>query len=247
MLTFWQDVGLVGWLTGGGHGYLSTTYGMGADNLLEASIVTPNGTLLTANPCQNSDIFFATRGGGGSTFGVVISAVVRALPTPQTTRHSFILTAVSQNATTEFWNMIGFIHSEMPRLKAGGMQGYYALAGPPGTPMLFFQWNFWLYDKPNGTAEALMERIEDRLKNKSSLLQYFQGSTAFSTYLDAFVSDNANDVVGEGSLAYGSRLLSPRSLSDPDKVAAVLAKIGPSADANKPSVRSTYARGSDKS
>ncbi|KAF1938707.1 FAD-binding domain-containing protein [Clathrospora elynae] len=63
------DVGVIGWLTGGGHGPLSTTYDMGAENLLEATIVTLDDRTLLANPCQNSDFFFAIRGGGGGTFG----------------------------------------------------------------------------------------------------------------------------------------------------------------------------------
>jgi FAD/FMN-containing dehydrogenase len=53
------DVGLVGWLTGGGHGFLTQTYGMGADQLLEAKIVTPNGDILLTNPWNNAELFFA--------------------------------------------------------------------------------------------------------------------------------------------------------------------------------------------
>ncbi|KAF2113839.1 hypothetical protein BDV96DRAFT_613654 [Lophiotrema nucula] len=57
-----QDVGIVGWFTGGGHGPLSSTYGLGIDNVFEVRIVTPDGVLRTANAC-----------GGGGTFGVVTS------------------------------------------------------------------------------------------------------------------------------------------------------------------------------
>jgi FAD/FMN-containing dehydrogenase len=59
------SVGIVGWLTGGGHGPLTQTYGMGADHLLEATIVMPNGKVLVARPCQSTELFFAMRGGGG--------------------------------------------------------------------------------------------------------------------------------------------------------------------------------------
>ncbi|KXT17277.1 hypothetical protein AC579_532 [Pseudocercospora musae] len=66
-----RTVGPVGgWISGGGHGALSNTLGLGVDNILEMQTVLPNGTLITANRCQNQDIFFAIRGGGGSTFGV---------------------------------------------------------------------------------------------------------------------------------------------------------------------------------
>jgi len=61
-----------GWITGGGHGALSPVFGLGVDNVQQFRVVLPNGTLVTANHCQNTDIFFAFRGGGGGTFGVVM-------------------------------------------------------------------------------------------------------------------------------------------------------------------------------
>lgn len=47
---------------------------------LEFEIVTPNGQHLIANECQNSDLFFALRGGGAGTFGVVLKATEIAYP-----------------------------------------------------------------------------------------------------------------------------------------------------------------------
>jgi len=41
---------------------------------LEIKVVTPDGQLRIANQCQNSDLFWALRGGGGGTFGVVLEA-----------------------------------------------------------------------------------------------------------------------------------------------------------------------------
>lgn len=55
-------VGVGGYLTGGGHGALSSTYGMAADQVLEMEIVTPGGDILTINECQNTDLFWAMRG-----------------------------------------------------------------------------------------------------------------------------------------------------------------------------------------
>ena len=47
---------------------------------LEARVVTPTGLILTANECQNEDLFFAIRCGGGGTFGVVTEITTLALP-----------------------------------------------------------------------------------------------------------------------------------------------------------------------
>ena len=57
-----ETVGVGGYLTGGGHAALSSTYGMGADQVLEMEIVTPGGEILTINECQNTDLFWAFRG-----------------------------------------------------------------------------------------------------------------------------------------------------------------------------------------
>lgn len=230
------DVGVVGWLTGGGHGYLSATYGMGADNLLEATIVTPSGQVLLANPCKNSDIFFAIRGGGGGTYGVVTEVVVKAYPTPRTTRHVFQLSTLSPNITTEYWDLMGFIHAEMPRLKKGGLQGYYYMVGPPDYPVYALLWAFMAFDKPNGTVEALMAPIEARLKAQANLFQYQSSVQTGDTFMDIYGA-STNEQVASGGSAYGSWLLSPKSLSNATVTAKVFREIGPGPDPTKPNVR----------
>ena len=59
---------------------MSSRYGLGADQALEWEIVTANGTLVTATPTRNSDLYWALSGGGGGTYGVVISLTVKAHP-----------------------------------------------------------------------------------------------------------------------------------------------------------------------
>ncbi|KAL4809499.1 hypothetical protein BDV18DRAFT_157254 [Aspergillus unguis] len=66
------SVGIAGgWLAGGGHSMLSNELGLGVDNVQQIKAVLPDGRYITASRCQNQDIFFALRGGGGGTFGVV--------------------------------------------------------------------------------------------------------------------------------------------------------------------------------
>lgn len=52
-----SSVGIMGWFAGGGHGPLFSSYGMGADNFLEAKVVIPQGNIVVANECQHSDLF----------------------------------------------------------------------------------------------------------------------------------------------------------------------------------------------
>ncbi|KAG8768303.1 hypothetical protein FRC12_005661 [Ceratobasidium sp. 428] len=79
-----------GWVQGGGHGILSNTLGLGVDRVLQFRLVTPDGILRTANACQNSDLFWALRGGGGGTFGVVLEATSRVEPRKIPTQAVFV-------------------------------------------------------------------------------------------------------------------------------------------------------------
>ncbi|KAI0061469.1 FAD-binding domain-containing protein [Artomyces pyxidatus] len=66
-----------GWVQAGGYSVLTPVYGLGIDRVLEFKIVTPDGVVRVANECQNQDLFWALRGGGGGTFGVVLEATHR--------------------------------------------------------------------------------------------------------------------------------------------------------------------------
>ena len=76
-------MGVVGWSIGGGHGPFAPSAGLGVDNILEVDIVTADGNLITVNAKNNSDLFFALRGGGGSTWGVITAITFNAHLIPQ--------------------------------------------------------------------------------------------------------------------------------------------------------------------
>jgi ribonuclease T2 len=85
-------VGIAGWSLGGGHGPFAPQAGLGVDNVLEVVLVTANGTAVIANSTHNKDLWWAVRGGGGSTWGVVTAFTLRLHAIPAGGFQKYILT-----------------------------------------------------------------------------------------------------------------------------------------------------------
>lgn len=76
------SVGVAGLISSGGFGAWSKRYGTAAANLLEAEIVTADGRIRVVNACNDPELFWALKGGGGGSFGVITRLTLRTFDLP---------------------------------------------------------------------------------------------------------------------------------------------------------------------
>jgi FAD/FMN-containing dehydrogenase len=80
-----HSVGIAGLTLGGGLGVLGRRYGLTSDHLLSAQVVLADGRIVGCDEQQHADLFWALRGAGGGSLGVVTSLVFRTVRAPGTT------------------------------------------------------------------------------------------------------------------------------------------------------------------
>ncbi|KAJ1308120.1 hypothetical protein OPQ81_002182 [Rhizoctonia solani] len=117
-----------GWVQGGGHSPLGGLHGMGVDNALQFTLVKPNGDIVKANSCQNKSLFWALRGGGGSTWGVALDVTYKTHPPLE----SVVALQFVVNTTTSqhMVDMAKVFLGALPSLTDKGARGYvYWLPG----------------------------------------------------------------------------------------------------------------------
>ena len=91
-------LGVGGHLSGGGYGNMLRKYGLSVDNIVDAQIVNVNGSILD-RPSMGEDLFWAIRGGGGASFGVILSYKIKLVRVPEIVTVFRVEKTLAENAT----------------------------------------------------------------------------------------------------------------------------------------------------
>ncbi|KAG6965416.1 hypothetical protein JG688_00007202 [Phytophthora aleatoria] len=97
------SVGIGGHISGGGYGMVSRHYGLAADQTTEMRVVLFNGTVVTASSSENTDLFWALRGGGAGSFGIVTLFTIKAYKMPEVTVFSMQFNASVRAQVLRSW------------------------------------------------------------------------------------------------------------------------------------------------
>ncbi|KAH9226324.1 hypothetical protein K456DRAFT_1933660 [Colletotrichum gloeosporioides 23] len=224
-----MDVGVVGWATGGGHGHLTGEYGMGADSILEASVVTPNGDLVTVNACQNEDIYWAIRGGGGGTFGVIVNMTVKAYPVPDMILLGLNVSANNGTSTKNWWKFVAKLHTLLPTLQDQGIKGYYTIGGPPSSATVSMAGSLFAWNLSNDTVAKAVAPIRQLISNSSGVVSGYVQVVPIPSFYGLLTGIKIPDHAG-GSGISAARLISRKVVTEnEDLLAEVLEQVGPQA------------------
>ncbi|OSD03413.1 FAD binding domain-containing protein [Trametes coccinea BRFM310] len=217
-----------GWVLGGGHSVLSPSFGLGVDNALQFTMVSSNGTRYVANAYQNPDLFFALRGGGGGTYGIVTSVTYQTHPNLPLITAIISTSTNSSTPNAPLQTLFSELIHITPSLSDAGWSGFFSLAPDPSTGTLGLS---AFYVMLNGTIDQANASIGPFFSSARSLAASGDGSltvqTAIITPVDSFFTwyntffPQASSAGTNGAL--GSWLL-PRDVieANPDEVAQTL-------------------------
>ncbi|PLB50868.1 FAD/FMN-containing dehydrogenase [Aspergillus steynii IBT 23096] len=205
-----RTVGLAGGYTqGGGHGQLVSQFGLAADQVLEWEVISGTGQLITASPHNEyADLYWALSGGGGGTYGVVVSMVSKAYPELRTATANLSFTSLGA-AQGDFDGVVDtfFSHSLGPLLEARGASVWFLTSA-----------SFTMAPTtiPGGSREQLQKILDPVLiALRKTNITYSYHIEEFPTFYSSFESMSPDVNVTEFNL--GGRFI-PQSILDSEPI-----------------------------
>ncbi|EDU42037.1 FAD binding domain containing protein [Pyrenophora tritici-repentis] len=205
-----------GYSAGGGHSPLMQLFGVGSDQVVALEVVLASGRFVTVTPKVNGDLYWAMLGGGGGTFGVVTSAVVKVhRRVPVTTSAWTVMT--SETITAEkFWEAFRFFYDNIPMYNKAKTYSYFSLMKlGPGT----YMWTmapFFATDKSVEEYEALIKPFYDKCASLGIELK--ANTSYYNSFYPAYQATfgTLNYYVGGAGAIPANRLVTSDNWETPD-------------------------------
>jgi hypothetical protein len=236
-----------GYIQGGGHSFLGYWKGMSTDNVLEYTVVTANvceqpdagecelissqGHMVIANNYQNTDLFWALRGGGGGTFGVVVTVTLRTFDEGPVVYGNLNVSTVAGDPN--FWQAMTDFHAALPAMNDGAGGYYWMTPNIPVNNTLNVSELSIILMAANQTDTAMMDRLyapfRSKLNATSGVSTQYE-SLSFPnihTLLSDLLLPGGEDLTGRNTIL-GSRLFSRDLLvspGGPKKLVSALRKL----------------------
>lgn len=209
-----QTVGVTGGYTpGGGHSPVTPVHGLGSDQVLSVDIVTPDGRFVTADETQNQDLFWAVRGGGPATWGVVTSMTVKVHPKMVFSGMTWDTTTTAMNITDDtFWKAIEAYWTRYPYFSDAKTYGYCRMSALPEGG---YAWRGLPFMVPGMKLADFKTLVQPLLDDWAALgvdpgLEFFEHDSLYEAWTRHFPTER----VGSPYARTGSRLLPRKNWED---------------------------------
>ncbi|EUC47542.1 hypothetical protein COCMIDRAFT_3492 [Bipolaris oryzae ATCC 44560] len=206
-----------GYIQGGGHGPLTGLYGMGADNVLSFDAITAAGTYVTANANQNSDLFWALKGGGPSTFAVVVSITVKTFPEIPTAATILNINSTHTNDTELFAKGVRIFHNLANHYSDNHMFVYFEIGPGPG------RLHIAPFVGPNMDEAQLAKSLSPLYQQlDAAKVPYDAYTKAFPTFFEMYIDMFEDEPPNQQSIVGGRLFTQSDIASHGDEIADAL-------------------------
>ncbi|KAM0347630.1 hypothetical protein ACHAPU_004643 [Fusarium lateritium] len=213
-----------GYASGGGHGPATRNYGLGADQILEAQVMLADGTVVTVNHCENTDLFRSMRGGGPG-YAITLSSTVKAYPNVKSViAHHFEVAPLEKTEkNADLLDAVSLLLQKLPDLNDAGFSGYgYWFRNFPtvfvGNATSGYSHGIWTIGMGREEAEAGWAPVREALSKFKDKLYMKETWATYSDYWSFYHAESGlYNPTGDTSILT-SRLIDRKSVENFDKV-----------------------------
>lgn len=180
-----------------------------------------SGAIVTTNASQYPDLFTALRGGGGGTYGVVVSATIKAHPTRPVLAHTLEVVPLHNGSTTPLLNATAYVASKYPLLSDEGFAGLAKIAKISSQAL--YQHTFIKLIEGNSSAavhatiehakQVMNQQIVAGLVHSNKTTLYVKSSfQSFPSFQDYFLGSGEHQGAASNNLVMASRFFDKKSM-----------------------------------